>query len=376
MASSHDTMVESRPRELWADNLRVLVVADVIVVHTATGYLTGIVDWYYDERTASVLWSTVLSFPAVAGAMFGLGPLFLLAGWFSPRSVAHRGPGGFACSRLLRLGVPLAAFMLLIQPLADYVGSLGPDQVRTSFASALRTTEFSVMWFVAALPVFSLAYAALRWLRPAPQSRRPARLGVPAGRRRPDDRRGLAGGLAGVALELRRVLHRQVGRVAPRRRAVRPGGARRRNRVAARPAAGAGPAAGLDSTRRHDRGRHAVRGPGDERPGNVRAEYGHRLADDPVRAPGRHGRGQLVAVVHQLVRRRWPSHGPLLGKAARASYATYLIHPLVLTTIMVLLAPVALAPEIKFALVAIAAVAACYLAGYALTRMPGSSKVL
>ena len=116
MASSHDTMVESRPRELWADNLRVLVVVGVIVVHTATGYLTGIVDWYYDERTASVLWSTVLSFPAVAGAMFGLGPLFLLAGWFSPRSVAHRGVGGFARSRLLRLGVPLAAFMLLVQP--------------------------------------------------------------------------------------------------------------------------------------------------------------------------------------------------------------------------------------------------------------------
>ena len=51
MASSHDTMVESRPRELWADNLRVLAAAGVIVVHTATGYLTGIVDWYYDERT-------------------------------------------------------------------------------------------------------------------------------------------------------------------------------------------------------------------------------------------------------------------------------------------------------------------------------------
>jgi hypothetical protein len=34
------------------------------------------------------------------------------------------------------------------------------------------------MWFVAELLVFSLAYTALRWLRPAPQSRRPVRLGV------------------------------------------------------------------------------------------------------------------------------------------------------------------------------------------------------
>ena len=68
--------------------------------------------------------------------------------------------------------------MLLIQPLADYVGSRGPGQVRISLSSALRATEFSVMWFVAALLTFSLVCAALRWLRPAPQSRRPVRLGV------------------------------------------------------------------------------------------------------------------------------------------------------------------------------------------------------
>lgn len=33
------------PAARAADNLRVLVVAGVSVVHTATGYLTGIVDW-------------------------------------------------------------------------------------------------------------------------------------------------------------------------------------------------------------------------------------------------------------------------------------------------------------------------------------------
>lgn len=76
------------------------------------------------------------------------------------------------------------------------------------------------------------------------------------------------------------------------------------------------------------------------------------------------------------LRRRWPTHGALLGRAARASYATYFIHPLLLTAIMVLLASAALAPEIKFALVAAAGVAACFTAGYALTRVPGISKVL
>ena len=59
------------------------------------------------------------------------------------------------------------------------------------------------------------------------------------------------------------------------------------------------------------------------------------------------------------LRGRWPAHGMRLGKAARASYATYFIHPLVLTAIMVLFASVALVPEIKFVLVAAAGVAAC-----------------
>jgi surface polysaccharide O-acyltransferase-like enzyme len=76
------------------------------------------------------------------------------------------------------------------------------------------------------------------------------------------------------------------------------------------------------------------------------------------------------------LRGRWPTRGALLGKAARASYATYITHPLVLTAVMVAFASVALAPEIKFVLVATAGVAVCFMAGYALTRVPGISKVL
>ena len=32
------------------------------------------------------------------------------------------------------------------------------------------------------------------------------------------------------------------------------------------------------------------------------------------------------------VRRRWPNHGPLMAKAGRGSYATYLLHPVVLVS--------------------------------------------
>ena len=164
MTSTSDTVVTSRTREQWADNLRVVAIVGVIVVHTATGYLVDI-PWYYEEeRVTSGFWSTVLSFPVYAGGLFWLGPLFLVAGWFSVRSLARRGPGGFARGRLLRLGVPLLVFVLLLQPLTDWVGNLRSE--KGSFVFYLRQTEVSALWFVAALLVFSLAYAGLRAVRP------------------------------------------------------------------------------------------------------------------------------------------------------------------------------------------------------------------
>ena len=84
--------------------------------------------------------------------------------------------------------------------------------------------------------------------------------------------------------------------------------------------------------------------------------------------------------------RRWRDHGPLLGKASRASYATYFIHPLTLTALMVVFAAVPLGPTVKFLVVAALAVPTCFTAGYArhlpawrvedpLTRVVGALQV-
>jgi uncharacterized membrane protein len=77
-----------------------------------------------------------------------------------------------------------------------------------------------------------------------------------------------------------------------------------------------------------------------------------------------------------LIRARWSGDGPLLARAGRASYATYFLHPVVLTAIMVLFASLALAPELKFLVVAVVAVPACFVAGYAATRVPSISRAL
>jgi len=123
------------------------------------------------DRSTSKVWSTALV-PAWILPGYALGPLFLVAGWFSARSLAHKGAGAFARARLLRLGVPLIIFIFLINPLASYLGELG----RGGHASLARDLSAGrgagPMWFVAALLAFSLAYAMLRRVHAPPLARR------------------------------------------------------------------------------------------------------------------------------------------------------------------------------------------------------------
>jgi hypothetical protein len=98
LASPHEVPAGPGQRERWADNLRVLVIAVVVVWHTPTAYLAG-AHWYYQDRSTSKVWATVYV-PAWLISAFALAPLFLVAGWFSARSLAHKGADGFARARL------------------------------------------------------------------------------------------------------------------------------------------------------------------------------------------------------------------------------------------------------------------------------------
>jgi glucans biosynthesis protein C len=89
----------------------------------------------------------------------------------------------------------------------------------------------------------------------------------------------------------------------------------------------------------------------------------------------------IVSVTYSLwclawVRRRWPTHGSLMAKAGRGSYATYLLHPVVLVSVMLAFRPVPLGAELKFVLVSVIAVPVCFAVGYAATLLPGVRRVV
>jgi len=385
MASSPEVLALPREvpaapdqRQHWADNLRVLVIAVVVIFHTATAYLGGS-SWYYMDRTASKAWTTAF-FPAYAISVYALGPLFLVAGWFSARSLAHKGAGAFARSRLLRLGVPLIVFVFLIDRLAAYLGDLGrgehpslphywgvPPQSGGPY-------EVGSLWFVAALLAFSLAYALVRSVRPVPVARRwsgaqvmvaaALLIAVAAGLTWQRWRLGDAGTFMkmqwgewpqGAGLFALGAWAGEAGTLESL-----TGRARRLGWTALTAAALWAALAVYVKTTGHLES--AFRGAGWLVMLNVLL-YG------------------IISVAFTvwftaLIRAHWSGDGPLRARAGRASYAAYVLHSLVLTAVMVAFASLSLAPELAFLVVAITAVPVCFLAGYAATQVPGISRVL
>jgi glucans biosynthesis protein C len=378
LASPHEVPARLGQRDHWADNLRVLVIAVVVVWHTTSAYLGGS-SWYYMDRTTSKIWTTAF-FPAYAISVYALGPLFLVAGWFSARSLAHKGAGGFARSRLLRLGVPLLAFIFVIDRLAAYLGDLGRGQHPTLASywglppQSGGPYDVGPMWFVAALLAFSLAYALLRRVHPAPAARRWS--GAQA----------MAAAAVLIAVTAFVVWQRwQLGdahaflnvqwQLWPQGAGLFALGAWAGEAGSWEDLTAWAPRLGWTAL--------------------AAAALWAALAVY-LKTHGRlesafHGAGWLVALnvalysvisvaftvwFTALIRARWNSDGPLRTRAGRASYATYVLHAVVLTAVMVAFAPLPLAPELMFLVVAAVGVPVCFVAGYAATRVPGISKVL
>jgi glucans biosynthesis protein C len=165
----------------YLDNLKILLVVGVIAVHTAVTYgFDG--TWYlesYDEMASGLV--DPLTVVIVIGWLFGLGLFFLIAGRLSSPSLDRRGPGRFARERLIRLGIPVLAYMLLVSPALEYFhyreNEGGMRGFWAFFAEQIWHLGPGPTWFLEALLAFSVGYALLRRLRPPtrPPSREPLR---------------------------------------------------------------------------------------------------------------------------------------------------------------------------------------------------------
>ena len=152
-------------RNAGLDALRAALTLLVVLHHTAITY-GAIGGWYYREvPTNGRLETQILVFFCTVNQTFFMGLFFLIAGYFTPPAMARKMPAEFVKDRLLRLGLPLLIFGVIIGPATIALAAVarGREFGATLLSLWARGTfEIGPLWFVEALLIFTLAYVVVR----------------------------------------------------------------------------------------------------------------------------------------------------------------------------------------------------------------------
>jgi hypothetical protein len=121
-------------------------------------------------------------FVAINQAFF-MGFFFMISSYFTPGSYDRKGPGPYVMDRLKRLGIPLLFYIVVLDPLINFVmaryrgysGSLGAF-LRQHLQNTIDYKALGVgpLWFVAVLLIFSLVYVLWRLVFKAPVTSPPS----------------------------------------------------------------------------------------------------------------------------------------------------------------------------------------------------------
>lgn len=361
-------MVARSGRRPYLDNLKVVLVSVVILGHVFITY-GDIGSWAYREPSDNQPFLIVAALLVSLGSLFAMGLFFLIAGLLTPHSLEKKGTAGFLRDRLVRLGVPFLAYLVLY-PLVVW---LAGDESWSAVASdQLREWTPGPLWFVLVLLIYSGGYAGWRARRPARGSHGPLRPRVLV--------------WLGMAIAASTVLVRLVfpinsdqifslhlwqwpqclglfvlGVVCAENGWADP--------VASRVRRGCGFVALL---------------------GLLVMVAAFAASPDSVEpfAGGWHWQALLTAGCEAAIavalsiwllgefQRRHDRSTALRGALGRAAFGAYVVQVPVVVAVALLLAPLPVAPEAKFLIVAPLAWAGCFGLAWNLTRLPGMRRVL
>jgi glucan biosynthesis protein C len=156
-----------KPRLLYIDNLRIVLISMVVLLHLAITY-GAVGDWSYNEKVPENIASAViLTLYTTIAQAFTLAFFYMISSYFNPPAYDRKGPGAFVKDKLKRLGIPLLFYWAVLNPLLSLlIRILAGEPALPPGVSFLSfwIGELSVgpMWFVEALLIFSLVYALWR----------------------------------------------------------------------------------------------------------------------------------------------------------------------------------------------------------------------
>lgn len=158
----------SKDRLLFVDNIRILLIVLVILVHLAITYGAPVGSWYYHEGNPGMIESIFYVFFLAVCQSFFMGFFFLISGYFTSGSYNRKGARHFFKDRLQRLGIPLIFYIIFIDPLIGYALALSKgftgsfQDYLMIYINGYRGLGSGPLWFVEALLIFSFVYVLWR----------------------------------------------------------------------------------------------------------------------------------------------------------------------------------------------------------------------
>jgi glucan biosynthesis protein C len=158
----------SGSRLLYIDNLRILVISLVIVSHCSITY-GGPGSWYFLDPGNGPGTPFPLAVIDTLNQSFFMGFFTLVSAYFILPSLLRKGRGTFVHDRLVRLGIPLLFYVLVINPFLTFLlmtaGAPLPMPVAT-LLNPVTGPAFGPMWFVMFLLLATGAYLLWTAIRP------------------------------------------------------------------------------------------------------------------------------------------------------------------------------------------------------------------
>ena len=163
---SPSALITEQPQKIfYIDNLKVILIILVVLHHTFITYgAPG--GWYYMQKTTQQAALIPMTLFVAVNQSFFMGFFFFLSAYFIRPSYQKKGASRFVKDRLIRLGIPLIFYSFVLGPFMNYlVYYFGYDH-HISFSQFLSGyndwIDFGVLWFVAALLLFTLIYVVWR----------------------------------------------------------------------------------------------------------------------------------------------------------------------------------------------------------------------
>ncbi len=151
------------------DNLRIYLIIAVILVHASIAY-GGVGDWPVRDPAVDDVSPLFLTIFNAVNQSYFMSAFFLLAGYFTPRSLERKGSTQFLKERVTRLVIPLIFYPILIAPINEYlIRNFMLDHnvsIWTIIVRRMIQLDFGVghLWFLQTLLVFAIIYVIYRVL--------------------------------------------------------------------------------------------------------------------------------------------------------------------------------------------------------------------